>query len=205
MAKRYAVLQKKLEELELELKDAFNFPIETPSHQLLSENLDRRFGFFRSLLAAEMDSHPSKPHHLHHIDQRLTELETAFQEWDNSKTLPFTNHIDDNASTCSCTESCFDDDGDDDFVDMGRGEMTVYENPEFDFVEEKKDVEENMERVKEDVKEEKVIGSRNLDGNMRMVVLFGLGVVGLVMAWICYACFCSYKEDMDMEFFLTPT
>ncbi|PIA44340.1 hypothetical protein AQUCO_01700145v1 [Aquilegia coerulea] len=216
MTKRYAVIQKKLEELESELNDVVNLPTETTSHQLLSENINQKFSFLRNLLAAEIESHPSKPHHLHHMDQRLTELETEFHEWDNFRTFSPTNHID-TASTCSCTESCLNDDGDEDITDMsvvggGGGELTVYENPEFVFEDEnekKEEVETSFEKVQlEDIEGKKECSSGGkLDGFMIwLIVMFALGFLFVVMAWVKYdCCSCCYKEEIEMEYFLPPT
>nr|DAD18557.1 TPA_asm: hypothetical protein HUJ06_020020 [Nelumbo nucifera] len=115
--KGYALLKRKLDELELELNDVIALSAETSCHQLLSEGFKGRFGFLRSLLAVEIKSQPQKPHHLHYIDQRLTQLEAAFQDWDNFRTSSGINYLG-NASSCSCTESCLNDDGDSEILDM---------------------------------------------------------------------------------------
>ncbi|KAF5197283.1 hypothetical protein FRX31_013131 [Thalictrum thalictroides] len=213
MTKRYAVIQKKLEQLESELKDVINFPAETtPFHQLVSESVERRFSFLRSFLTAEIETHPSKPHHLYHMDQRLAELETAFHEWDNFTTFSPTNHID-TASTCSCTESCLNDDVGEDITDMsggggGGGELTVYENPEFVFEDEKKEeVDTGFEKVQLGGTEGKKLFWRGkFHGFMRWAVMFGLGLLGFILGYINYeCCSCCYKEVIEMEYFLPPT
>ncbi|PSR93339.1 hypothetical protein CEY00_Acc27951 [Actinidia chinensis var. chinensis] len=109
MTKRYAVLQKKLEELESSLALVFSLSPETTAcHHLLSDDFHKRFLFLTNLLQAEIASHPSKPRHLAHIAHRLTQLESAFCDWDLH--LTDSNHLD-AVSTFSFTESCLDEDG----------------------------------------------------------------------------------------------
>ncbi|XWS36946.1 hypothetical protein CRYUN_Cryun19dG0001400 [Craigia yunnanensis] len=109
MTKRYAILQKKLKELESELDQLFSLPPETPYNQRFSQDIQQRFLFLKNLLSTEIASHPRKPYHLQYIAQRLLELEAAFQEWDSFQTSPL-DHVE-KGSTCSCTESCLNDDG----------------------------------------------------------------------------------------------
>ncbi|KAH0979094.1 hypothetical protein GBA52_006271 [Prunus armeniaca] len=126
MAKRSLILQKKLNEVEAQLNHVLSLPPEDPSttpcsHQLQRYDMEQRLAFVKTLLCAEMASHPSKPHHLKHMAWRLGELEKIFHDW-NSFTLTSAEldqyHVDrdgngdgdDGRSTCSCTESCLDDD-----------------------------------------------------------------------------------------------
>ena len=109
ITKRYAILQKKLKELESELDQLFSLPPETPYNQRFSQDIQQRFLFLKNLLSAEIASRPRKPYHLQHIAQRLLELEAAFQEWDSFQTSAL-DHVE-KGSTCSCTESCLNDDG----------------------------------------------------------------------------------------------
>ncbi|XVF11189.1 hypothetical protein REPUB_Repub08aG0004500 [Reevesia pubescens] len=111
MTKRYAILQKKLKELESELNQVFSLqPDQTPYHQRFSQDIQQRFLFLKNLLSAEIVSSPRKPYHLQHIAQRLLELEAAFKEWDSFQTSAAPDHVE-KGSTCSCTESCLNDDG----------------------------------------------------------------------------------------------
>ncbi|XVE56374.1 hypothetical protein DITRI_Ditri04bG0004100 [Diplodiscus trichospermus] len=109
MTKRYAILQKKLKELESELKQAVALPPETPHRRRFSQDIQQRFLFLRNLLSAEITSGPRKPYHLQRLGQKLLELETAFQEWDSFQ-ISTPDHVE-KGSTCSCTESCLNDDG----------------------------------------------------------------------------------------------
>ncbi|KAF6152398.1 hypothetical protein GIB67_038021 [Kingdonia uniflora] len=199
MAKRYAILQKKLEELESDLKNVLTS--ETPRNTTLSESVERKFGFARSLLTAEMESHPNKPQHLNHIDQRLTELETAFRNWDNPGFSHF-DHID-TASTCSCTESCLNEDFADeeepldvDFFVYNNlektilgGVVTVEEDPVTAVIDYRSD--------REEWKEERVT---KCNGVLRRAMMF-LMVLGALIAMF----FSLYYNKVKMEVFLVPT
>ncbi|CAK9135159.1 unnamed protein product [Ilex paraguariensis] len=146
MTKRYAILQKKLQELEYELVQVFALPAETPCHQLLSEGIEQRFLFLTNLLSAEIASNPSKPHHLHHIAQRLTELETAFRDWDDYRISVVNNF--ETGSICSCTQSCLNDDGE----VLGDLGSPVYDVPEtfYEAVVEEEVAEETVKVEKEE-------------------------------------------------------
>lgn len=145
MTKRYKTLQKKLKELKAELIYVFSLPGEkAPYHQLLCEEIEQRFLFIKKLLSAEIASHPSKPHHLHHIARRLSEYESAFREWDDhmrSTATAVVNNFDDTASVCSCDDSCRNDDGeaycdnDDGLVSFPEGLVDV-------------NVEQDLEKIK---------------------------------------------------------
>lgn len=111
MTKRFSILRAKLQELESKLHDALLLHPPESDHQHqhqnhnqthhannLSEDIKQKFGFIKNLLSAEISSSPpSKPHHLQHVAHRIASLEEAFLKWDTS--------------SCSCTDSCFHDDG----------------------------------------------------------------------------------------------
>lgn len=122
MTKGYSILQKKLEELESGLIQVLCLPAddhETPYHrQYLSQDIEQRLEFLKNLLSAEVATNQTtNPHHLDHISQRLAQLESDFRKWDDCRTsaVNTTNFDDDDdvGSTCSCMESCFNDDGTD--------------------------------------------------------------------------------------------
>lgn len=118
-------MQSKLRELQCILDEALLLGPETQSHDSISNEIKQKFAFIGNLLSAEVASHPSKPHHLHHISERLSTLEKEFHQWDSFRSLPC--HDDsDRDSTCSCTESCHNDDGealdDTDLVDFEETE-----------------------------------------------------------------------------------
>ncbi|KAG6605709.1 Cysteine and histidine-rich domain-containing protein RAR1, partial [Cucurbita argyrosperma subsp. sororia] len=103
MTKTYAILRKKLEELERQVQLSRN-----NVHPSLLQDIHQKWLFIANLLSAEVASCPSKPRHLKHIARRLAQLEPAFR---NCKAEDLVDHVDD-VSTCSCTESCLNDDGD---------------------------------------------------------------------------------------------
>lgn len=109
MTKRYSILQKKLQELEFQLNSIFSFS-EDHIDDDLSADIRQRLAFAKSLLAAEMACHPTKPQHLSHMSHRLDALDNAFLDWSGFGNYPVHHHVDE-ASSCSCTESCLNDDG----------------------------------------------------------------------------------------------
>ncbi|CAL0329437.1 unnamed protein product [Lupinus luteus] len=111
MAKNYSILHAKVHELESIVDELFLLGPDTESHHSLSKDIiKQKLDFIWNLLSAEVASHPSKPHHLHHISQRLEELDKTFHQWEPSPTLSH-DHYFDKDSTSSCTDSCFNDDG----------------------------------------------------------------------------------------------
>ncbi|KAL3714058.1 hypothetical protein ACJRO7_006065 [Eucalyptus globulus] len=126
MTNRYFMLQRKLEDTESELKSAFSLAAsETPSRQFLSECIRQRLLFLNNLLSAEFASDPKRPQHLSHVARRLADLEAAFHAWDNDEDEAGPTE---DASVCSCTESCLrDDDGNDDGGEDAKEELAVDE------------------------------------------------------------------------------
>ncbi|KAF8413004.1 hypothetical protein HHK36_000976 [Tetracentron sinense] len=191
---------KKLEELEAQLAEAIALPVETTRHLILLEYIDQRFVFLKNLLSAEVKSHPQKPHHLHHIAQRLTELETVFRDWENFNTLPI-DHLD-TASTCSCTESCLEDDG----WASPESEYHIFEDPASGFggmVDEMAAMETVKSAPEEDMRREKGrvwIGKRGWVF-MTGLVMFALVLIGVVMERFSGG---GYYNG-QMEVFLVPT
>ncbi|KAI4332669.1 hypothetical protein L6164_017559 [Bauhinia variegata] len=110
MRKRYSItLQTKLQELESALKEAFSLPTDSESRESSSEDIKQKILFIRKILSAEVASHPSKPRHLQHIAERLDKLQKDFLEWKGFKTIS-NDAFERDGSSCSCTESCFNDD-----------------------------------------------------------------------------------------------
>lgn len=107
MTKSYSILQAKLQELESILDELLLLDPDTQS--LSKDIIKQKLDFIGNLLSAEVASHPSKPHHLHHISQKLAALDKFFHAWDASRTFPHEEF--DKDSSCSCTESCLNDDG----------------------------------------------------------------------------------------------
>lgn len=195
MAKRsYSILQKKLKELESVLSELLSLPLETPNynHQLYAQDIEQRFEFVRKLLSAEItSSNPKKRYHLQHVARRLAELESIFKEWDNYKALTVVEHFQPPVSTCSCAESCVnDDDGD------GDGDISPksYEGL----------MEEEVNNVREKKEEKRVIIGvlGEYVGVMGAGVVIGMALMGLVIVKFS-SCF-NYVEHRSC-LLLAPT
>ncbi|KAE8022375.1 hypothetical protein FH972_008178 [Carpinus fangiana] len=215
MTKRYSILQRKLQGLESELSQRFSLPATTACSQLLLEDIEQRFVFLNNLLSAEVASHPSKPHHLHHIEQRLAQLEHDFRTWRSFKTSLLNHEDDGNGSRCSCTESCLNDDGeasaeedterfshglvvgDRALVEFSRGlnkEKALLQAGCFDsLVEEKAEQERKGEQ-------RRPVGVGSWCGAMAVGVVLGMALMGFVMVRFS-GCF----HYADPRSFLTST
>ncbi|XP_028753505.1 uncharacterized protein LOC114713085 [Neltuma alba] len=113
MTKRCSILQSKLQELESKLHEALLLHDHDDQHQYLAEDIKQKFVFIKSLLSAEISSSPpasTTPHHLQHVARRIHQLEDAFLKWHSSRGFSGGEEFE-VASSCSCTESCFNDDG----------------------------------------------------------------------------------------------
>lgn len=83
-------------------------------------DMAQRLSFLEKMLSAEKASSPSKPKHLEPMSRRLKELGKILSEWVDSLGLTSSGmdceHVRDDhedvVSTCSCTESCLNDNGD---------------------------------------------------------------------------------------------
>ncbi|THG14250.1 hypothetical protein TEA_009233 [Camellia sinensis var. sinensis] len=230
MAKGYAILQRKLEQLESDLLQVLSLPPETPCHQLLSEGIKQRFVFFTNLLSTELSSASSSPSHssktnyqLRHIANRLSQFESAFRDWDHHQISSLAAPA--SAETCSCTESCVNDDGDmgstelgdqafyeDDYDDDDNDDyVEVFEEP---VVEEKATMTMAMAMAtesvgverdvkKEEEKEGRVWGWSRYCGVMGGGVVVGALLMGFVMVRFC-DCFNCYLQHGD-SLSLIPT
>ncbi|KAI9081606.1 hypothetical protein K1719_036492 [Acacia pycnantha] len=129
MTKRCSILQSKLQELECILRDALLLHDDDDRHQELSEDIKQKFVFIKSLLSAEITSSPAvstTPHHLQHVARRIQILEDGFQKWHSSRDFSGAEELE-VASDCSCTDSCFNDDGGE-----AVGELSVAEFAELE-------------------------------------------------------------------------
>ncbi|KAF5731069.1 hypothetical protein HS088_TW19G00673 [Tripterygium wilfordii] len=196
MAKRHpSILQKKLQRLESKLNEALSLPPDSPHHDRYSRDIEQRFAFLKTLLSAELASQPANSHHLQHIERTLNELEAAYHDWNNFKTSTL-DHID-TASTCSCTESCFNDDEGDGQVDVGSegfddGEKIVEGQSEERAV--------GVEIVKEE-EEIRVWTWKSYCRNMVSGMVIGMVLMGGVMVRFS-GCF---NNSVEYNSFVAPT
>ncbi|KAF7115849.1 hypothetical protein RHSIM_RhsimUnG0046600 [Rhododendron simsii] len=224
MTKRYQVLQRKLRELE-SLIARLSSPYPAIPSGLLANGgeIAQQLVFSRKLLSAEIASHPSKPHHLAHISRRLDRLDTIFRhnqdhhDHDVNDDFAVNDGLD-AASTCSCTESCLNDDGEGEGeADLGSElceepeEEMFYEAPPVVVEEEEASVEE-VGRVVHETKTEKGGAVREeegdcvwgyfgvLGGGLVVGVAIGAVLTGFVMVRFS-GCF-HYIQDQG---FLIPT
>ncbi|KAK7312085.1 hypothetical protein VNO77_35656 [Canavalia gladiata] len=124
MRKIYKTLQAKVEELESILDEALLVGPGTESHDSISNDIKQKIDFIENLISAEVASHTSMPHHLHHISERFASLK---YQWETSRTFSFSYDDDnlgkDSISTCSCTESCLNE-------ALDETELIVFEEQE---------------------------------------------------------------------------
>ncbi|KAJ8650043.1 hypothetical protein MRB53_003066 [Persea americana] len=105
MARR---LQKKVEKLESDLTKLIN---EEPTvEKETALRYHQRLVFLKNLLLAEKESHHSIPQYLHHIEQKMVFLETAFLDWLSFHSSTPPHHLQ-TVHTCSCTHDCFKEEG----------------------------------------------------------------------------------------------
>ncbi|CAJ1934305.1 unnamed protein product [Sphenostylis stenocarpa] len=85
-------LEAKLQELQCILDEALLHGPETHSHNSISSNIKKKLSFIRNFVSAEVSSHPSLPHNLHHISEWLYKLERDFDS-DGGKALDETGLV----------------------------------------------------------------------------------------------------------------
>ncbi|KAF8008672.1 hypothetical protein BT93_K2361 [Corymbia citriodora subsp. variegata] len=200
MTKRYFMLQRKLEDTESELKTVFSLPAsETPSRQFLSECIRQRLLFLNNLLSAEFASNPKQPQHLCHVARRLTDLEATFRAWDNDEDEAGPAE---DASVCSCTESCLRDDGSEGGEDT-KEDSAVDEWNDLPVTEEGDGLAKGLESEERAKEGREKVGER---GKLRRVVniVGGMVVVGAVVMAM-FSGFVLRHLDHGDAFVVTPT
>lgn len=232
MTKSYSILQKKLQELDSQLVIICSLQADPPIiHQLLAQDFEQRLVFLKNLLSAEIASHPTKPHHLNHMSHRLDYIESTFRDWDT--TGPTALHHLDNASSCSCTESCLNDDGEvlppDDhdlgspvnsegflgdkaLVEYNRGLVETKEVPALEFsrclveeVDKGKDERVMVEIDEKVVRKEFQAGSTRVGGGLLCGAVTTGMVLGMALMSLCMVLFSGgFPYAVDAGF-LTPT
>lgn len=201
----------------------FTLPPTAPRRQDLADGIKQRFVFLKTLLSAEQNvptanqiQDPPDHHHLKQIGLRVRELEAAFRNWDEFRHS--TVHLIDTASTCSCAESCFDDEDDVDGLTSGP---VIREEPQ-SFIEAEKEEEEEAAAMEEPEvfldaamsKEEKAAGAaraarggkkreegrfwawRNF-GVMASSMVVGAVLMGVVMVGFCE---CFHNHTLYQSF-----
>ncbi|KAK9143173.1 hypothetical protein Syun_012573 [Stephania yunnanensis] len=209
----FAVLQKKLEELESSIREVVELPLETFCHDLEAESIKNRFGFLKTLLTAETESYPHVPEDLQFITQKVSELEKVFQEWDSLRTSPMlmlppplVDH-NDTSSSCSCThgddESSPNSNQYTEFSDTGITDCPSYEEP--------KQV--SQEAIGENsttlmliskVEEKTIMETRNRSSKTSLII-FMIALVSLSVVIITRHSDIHCYHEGEMNFFPTPT
>ncbi|OIV99690.1 hypothetical protein TanjilG_17500 [Lupinus angustifolius] len=196
MAKSYSTLHAKVHELESIVDELFLLGPDTESHHSLSKDIiKQKLDFIWNLLSAEVASHPSKPHHLHHISQRLEELDKTFHQWDPSPTLSHDHDFDKD-------ESCFNDD-DKALVEFNGSDKEIDNVPSFvyedaeewfeEFDGDKEVVEfESDDELKREERRESALGSKCF-----AVVVTGMLFVAFIMV--------TFSDYVDQTSFPIPT
>lgn len=189
MPKTFSILHKKLEELELQLHHALS---QTPT-STLSQEIQQKFVFMANLLSAEAASCPTEPRHLSHIARRLSQLEAAFRDLGEGEDY-FLDHVDD-SSACSCTESCLNDENENEDEAKSCLEGDDGDGGEFYecVVEEKEDEKERREIVG--------IGKLIICGAMASGFLIGVASMGVAV----FIQFSGYLQLQHNGGFVTPT
>ncbi|KAA0037648.1 hypothetical protein E6C27_scaffold277G003110 [Cucumis melo var. makuwa] len=187
MTKTYAILQKKLQELELQLS---HNNLTTIIHPSLSQEFHQKFLFVANLLSAEIASCPTElmPRRLRHMARRLAQLEAGFWSPDM---LADNGHVND-SSTCWCTESCLNDDsevvsGSSCLEDEMEGGECFYEC---------------VEGEKEEKEERKIVGVGKLNGAMASGFVIGMVLMGVAVFSIE---FFGYFQVQQNGGFVIPT
>ncbi|KAF3433141.1 hypothetical protein FNV43_RR24243 [Rhamnella rubrinervis] len=227
MTKRYSILQKKLQELDSQLVNICSLQADPPiTHRLLAQDFEQRLVFLQNLLSAEIASHPTKPHHLNHMSRRLQYIESTFRDWDS--TGPTALHHVDNASTCSCTESCLNDDGEvlspDDDDGLGSPvdsqgnfledralveySMGSVENKAVPVLEFSRCLVEEVDKGKGErvTRKEFEAGSTRVGGALLCGAVTTGMVLGIALTSLCMLLFSGgFPYAIDADHFLTPT
>lgn len=131
MTKTDSVLESKLQELESILNELHHHhhphddQTQTPSNTDLSEDFKQKLVFIKNLFSAEISSSPpSKRHHLQHVAQRIKRLEETLQILDSRREFSYDQL--EKGSSCSCTDSCINDD----VEAVGEVGVTEFTEPE---------------------------------------------------------------------------
>ncbi|KAI6672234.1 hypothetical protein NL676_000140 [Syzygium grande] len=206
MTKRYFMLQRKLEDTESELRSVFSLPASaTPSRQFLSQCIRQRLLFLNNLLSAEFASDPKQPQHLRHVARRLANLEAAFHAWDQDEAEAGREDEADcaeDASVCSCTESCLRDNDDDGGEDT-KEDLAVDEWNDLLVTEEGDGLVKGSEGEEREKEGKEKVGER---GKSRRVVnmIGGMVVVGVAVMAMFSGCVLRHLDNGDAVV-VTPT
>lgn len=127
------MLDKKLHELEMRFTDLFFPPANssTPSinpsdQESISKEIGARVDFLKNLLTIEKESRQQGdvPPHLSKLEERLGGLDSAFRDWMDGGGFVKRDALG-KMSMCSCTRSCFSEEGDEEEKERGEKEAQV--------------------------------------------------------------------------------
>ncbi|KAI3731251.1 hypothetical protein L1987_62439 [Smallanthus sonchifolius] len=111
ITKTCSTLHRRLEEIDAQIIQFTNFPIDTPSLDLLAQQIQKKLGFIRNILNAEISSHGTKSYDISEIEERLTELEAKFYR-SNVHPVNVDRSDESESDSGSVCESCLNNDGD---------------------------------------------------------------------------------------------
>ncbi|KAK1415368.1 hypothetical protein QVD17_31149 [Tagetes erecta] len=130
ITKSRTTLQKNLQQIDADITQFTNLPIDTPSHDLLAQNIENKFGFIRTLLNAEIASHGMLPNDSLEIEEKIKELKAKFCGSNSLHSVNSETGSDFGSGSGSVCESCLNNDSVDemsDFEGADHTEMMLYE------------------------------------------------------------------------------
>ncbi|XP_072987041.1 uncharacterized protein [Typha latifolia] len=138
MERPFPVLEKKLAELQLQLRELFltdddaspGIRMSTYRQQMAIDEIQLKIGFLKTLMTAEKDCHAGDtPTHLSHLEKWLAALDDAFHNWVDFRITPEDDLGE--LAECFCTNSCFGEGESEAEAEAGREEHDNVLEPDY--------------------------------------------------------------------------